>query len=343
MKFCVYGAGNTGHALSAYLASKGADFVLYTRDPQKAETLRQHGLESAGAIAGHFAIEASADLEKLIPEVDYILVMTTANAHKDAAARLKPLLRQGQKVLIFNSNWGAFEFMQILGQDVRSKQLTVAETAAQLFVGNLTEPGKVTMNVKSSVSISATEPSKTAGLIDALRNVFPQFLPAESIIATTLSSTNPVIHVPISILNLVRIENRQPFLFYGEGVSGKAVENILHIDAERVALGRALGCHVDDVLTAINSFWEVKHDNLFDALTKNTTYLKTQGPASLSHRYFTEDVPYGIAPIAKIGKLFGLATPYTDRLLDYLKSLMGGKLELDAMYFAKEDFASLVP
>jgi opine dehydrogenase len=56
--------------------------------------------------------------------------MTAANAYRDAATKLKPYLRHNQKLLIFNSNWGVFEFMQVLGNDIQTKNLTVAETAA---------------------------------------------------------------------------------------------------------------------------------------------------------------------------------------------------------------------
>ena len=341
MKILVYGAGNTGHALSAYLASKGADFVLYTRDPEKAALINQKGLSSEGAVNGHFEVKASADLAAIVPEADLIIVMTAANAHREAAQKMKPLLRQNQRILISNSNWGAYEFRQVLGDDIEAKNLTVAEMAAQLFVGTSPEPGKVTMNVKSSVYVSATDPSKTAAMLDRMKEFFPQFAPGSSIVETSLSSTNPLIHVPISLMNMARIENAEQFLFYAEGASHKSVDYILGIDKERVAVGKALGCHVDDVLTAINSFWEIKHDNLFDALTLNQTYRKTVGPKSLAHRYFTEDIPYGIVPISRIGKLYGVETPFSDALLEFINLTMGGELDLDAMQFSKEDFSFL--
>lgn len=342
MKLCIYGAGNTGHAISAYLASKSADFVLYTRNPKKAAVINEYGLESSGSVNGHFAVKASANLAEIIPNTDIILIMTDATAHRDAASKLKPLLRDNQKLLIFNSNWGAYEFTQTLGEDVHAKCLTIAETAAQLFVGSSAEPGKVSMSVKSSISTSATDPSKTDAFLQELQTIFPQLTRANSVLETSLSSTNPIIHVPIALMNLARIENQQAFRFYAEGCSRKAVEYILGIDAERLALGKALACRVTDVLTIINSFWEIKHDNLFDALTLNKTYQNTVGPKSLDHRYFTEDIPYGIAPIAGIGRLFGVPTPYTDALLDNAKLIFGGALELDALQFTKADIKSLI-
>lgn len=39
MKLTVIGAGNTGHAVTAYLMDKDVETTLYTRDPEKAQSL----------------------------------------------------------------------------------------------------------------------------------------------------------------------------------------------------------------------------------------------------------------------------------------------------------------
>ncbi len=338
MKICIIGAGNTGQAVAVYLKASGVDCILNTRSEEKAATINSHGITSAGAITGRFMIPATVDLNQAVNGADLILLMTIASAHKEVAERLKPLLVQGQKILIFNSNWGAFEFKQVLGSDIEKKNLTVAETSAQLFLSSSQEVGHIVMQVKQQVGICATDPDKTQPLLDATRAIFPQFQKSSSIIETTMSSTNPVIHVPITLLNLARVENAQHFMFYGEGVSYAAVSLILNIDKERVAVARALGCQIPDVLTGINSFWEVKHDNLYDALTKNQSYTRAVGPKSINHRFITEDAPYGIFPIAEIGDLLGVDTPYTDALIDLLRHTIDSALLNGGVNFHKEDF-----
>lgn len=339
MKFAIIGAGNTGHAISAYLASKNAEVTLYTRDPAKAKLICAKGITSEGGVNGTFPVKATADLADAVNDVEYIIIMTRANAHREIAVNLKPLISSGQTVIVFNSNWGALEFVQVLKEDVTCRNLTIAETSAQLFIANSPEPGVVRMNVKAEVGIAASDISKTAGLVETLSGFFPQFKVARSIIETTMATTNPVIHVPITIFNACRVENAQPFLFYTEGVSHKAIDLILKIDQERIAVAKALGFKIDDVLTGINSFWPIKYDNLFDALTKNESYQKTVGPKSLDHRFITEDVPFGIAPISRVGKLYKIPTPYTDALLNYLEHVLPRAFVECKLSFSKEDFS----
>jgi len=338
MKFTVIGGGNTGQAAAAYLSSKGGECVLNTRDERKADIINRNGITAEGVINGNFKVNATTSIGEAVAGSGLILVMTTANGHREVACRLKPLLAQNQKILIFNSNWGALEFKQVLGEDIQLKNLIVAETGAQLFMSSSKAIGHVHIGMKIKLSVSATEPEKTQPLLDEISQYFPQFEKASSIIETTMSTTNPVIHVPITMLNAARVENAQPFLFYGEGASKSAVNLITKLDMERVAVAKSLGCEIEDVLTGINSFWEIKHDNLFDALTKNEIYVKGMGPASLNHRYLTEDIPYGVAPIARIGKLIGIETPHTDALLNTLRCLFGTDLVDGGISFCKEDF-----
>ena len=338
MKFTIIGGGNVGQAAAAYLTSRGGECVINTRDAQKAEIINRIGITAEGVVNGNYRVNVTTDMQKAIIDSDIIIIMTIANAHKEVASRLKPFLTQNQKVLIFNSNWGAFEFKQVLGEAIQLKNLTIAETGAQLFIATSKKPGYVNVNMKSKIYVSAIDSDETQQLLDDLTEYFPQFEKADSIIETTISTTNPVIHVPIALLNAVRIENNQTFLFYGEGVSKGSINLILNLDKERIAVADALGCKIDDVLTVINSFWDIKHDNLFDALTKNSSYIKGNGPTTLNHRYLTEDVPYGIAPISKIGKLFGIETPYTDSLLALIRCVVGTELVDGGISFLKEDF-----
>ena len=338
MNFTIIGGGKTGRALAVYLTSKNEKCLIKTRDAAKAALVNEKGIEAEGALSGCFKAPMTTSMEEAAAFGDVIIIMTVANAHREVAEQLKPLLRKGQRIVVFNSNWGALEFKQVLGSLIDELELIVAETGAQLFVASAKAENHVSMTIKARTSVCATDSSKTAQLIDELKEVFPQFAPAGSIIETTMSTTNPVIHVPLTILNAARAENAQPFRFYADGASQKGVDLVVALDRERIQVAKALGCGIDDVLTGINSFWPDKYDNLFDALTKNPAYIKAAGPQLLDHRYLTEDVPFGIAPIAKIGRLFGIPTPYADAVMAFCLAVFGEELVGGGIEFRREDF-----
>jgi opine dehydrogenase len=138
-------------------------------------------------------------------------------------------------MIIFNGNWGALEAKTYYGDFLNENELTVAETQEpMLLMAKVTEIGKVNvLGIKKQISISTVNPDDADALIEDLKEVFPQLRKKSSIFETSLSSTNPVIHVPITMFNLARIEEGQDFSFYGEGVSAASIEYIEAIDREK--------------------------------------------------------------------------------------------------------------
>jgi opine dehydrogenase len=47
------------------------------------------------------------------------------------------------------------------------------------------------------------------------------------------------------------------------------------------------------------------------------------GPATLEHRYVTEDVPFGIVPLVEFGKIAGVAMPLHQSGLTLISALYG--------------------
>ena len=341
MKFSVIGAGNTGHAMAAYLVHQGAEVCLWSRNPEKAAAINSNGITATGSIEGTYPVSCTTSFKEAVSFGECLVVMTTAEVHKEFFENVKPLLSEGQKILITNANWGAFEGLTVLGEVIREKNIWVAETSSQLFVASSKEYGKVHFSLKSSILLAATDPAVTEPFVQLLKPYLPSLEPGESILMTTLCSTNPVIHVPITILNTARTENAEPYKFYGNGISPMTVDYIVKIDAERVKVARALGLEITDILAGINAFWEIKHDNLFDALHENEVYQRAMGPTTFDFRYITEDIPYGVAPVSKIGKLYGVPTPYTDALVTFASLLIGKDFLSEGVAFRKEDLDNL--
>jgi len=53
------------------------------------------------------------------------------------------------------------------------------------------------------------------------------------------------------------------------------------------------------------------------AFDKEGTVAKISGPYSVKSRYITEDLPYGLVPIKKLGQQFNVATPVIDAVIEF--------------------------
>lgn len=338
MKITVIGAGNIGTATCVYLLDRGCDVSLFTRDSKKAMHLNLNGIISEGKITGHYNLKAYDCYEEALRNSDYILITTLANDHLDVFKSIQPYLKKGQRIIVFNGNWGAFEAKNYYKEFLAEEKIVVAETSAMLLMGNVSELGRVNiLGIKNEVNISTVVPEDVDTVIFELSEIFPQLKKSFNIFETSLSSTNPIIHVPISIFNLARIDEGHDFSFYGQGVSKSTIEYIEAIDHERITLANNLGIFCPNILSSINGFFDIKHDNLYDALNKNQTYISGKAPKKLSHRYLTEDIPYGLVPIVKLGRILGINTEYSEAIVSLASLVMNIDFMKGGVNISKEN------
>ena len=112
--------------------------------------------------------------------------------HKSSANLLKGLLRENQRIIVFNGNWGATEFVHYLGNEIYAEKIIVAETGAQIFASPLNELGKCFLkSMKKKVTLGSFPCNAVEGLIEELKELFPQFSAVSNVLETTLNMSNP--------------------------------------------------------------------------------------------------------------------------------------------------------
>lgn len=342
MKITIIGAGNTGYAAAAYFSNLKHDVTLYTRSSAKAKEIEKVGIKSINKIEGIFDIRATCNIEEAVVDADYLMIFTKANHHSDVFEKLKGGLEKNQKILIFNGNWGAYECLTILGDEISEKGLYIGEVSSMPFIANSNKIGHVEiLGIKEHIDISLYPGSlNKKSFMEGIRLFFNNVSIRKSILETTLMSTNPYIHVPIVLFNIVRIENGHDFKFYGEGTSDKCIEYIENIDSERQLIGSLLGLELPSILDSINSFWEIKYENLIDALKNN--YPTSKAPKFLEHRYIEEDIPYGLVPVAKLGRKLGVDTPYLEKLISVMSLYTNKDFENDSVIIDMNKIKELI-
>lgn len=326
MKVSIIGAGNTGLALAVHLLARGHEPLLYTRDSGKEQTFNAHDLTVTGELAGSYRIPTTTDMARIVRHGEVTVVCTWANAHRSvfealyatAASESRPV-----NLLVFNGNWGALEAL-----DVRRSANPDGDGPREAFRGDICESAGMpyvalhdglTLHI-GAIKTSITVASALAGpAVDGparalLEDLYAQVEYAGSVFETSLSAPNPIIHAPVCLLNMTKIEQGVTFHMLTDGFTERTERLVGCIDRERHALARALGVAYTPIVRQLNGFWGSDYPTLRELFRSSPVYRGVLGPASVGHRFIQEDVPYGVAPLVSLGRLLGVPTP-TDAML----------------------------
>lgn len=317
----ILGCGRTAQAMCAYLAEKNVPVTIWGKNTETIEAISKNGISVTGCREGNYRPITTTNLAEAVESSELLIVMTTSNGHLPIAKALKGLLKSKQCILIFNGNWGAYEFFTELEKEIKQKEIILAETGSMIFLADYVDDTVHIKSIKNEISVASIPKESISDFIGECKDLFPQFVPERNIASTSINNSNPVIHVPISLFNISRIENGEDYTFYGKAASRSIIDYIVQIDKERCNVAKRIGANPKTCLEIINSFWPQKYDNLFDALKNNSSYQTGKGPRTLDHRYICEDIPYGIAPIAALGRQYDIETPYIDALLTIAEGL----------------------
>lgn len=323
MQFTILGMGRTGHTMACYLLSKGQKVKVWDRNRAKLNNIKQNGIQVTGVLEGHFNPETYENINDAIQGSKYILVHTVATGHKPVAELLRDKLEQGQVIIVLNCNWGAWEFSQVLESEVKEKNIVIGETNGIFLMSPWVKNNQCFLKTEKKHIGFATIPAVAAKKIcHDLQKVFPQFNPLPNVLTTSLTATNPVIHVPINLFNLSAIEKHQEFLIYKDGATLLSVSLVEKVDQERLEVLKKIGIEGESTQKILETSWGQHFDNLLQLLKGVKSYQVAKGPDSFEHRHFTEDIPFGLVPIQKLGQKYNVSTPTIDMLINTYTTIL---------------------
>lgn len=317
MKFTIIGAGNGGQSMAAHLTLLNHEVVLYDIQTELIEKIQKNGgIKTEGVLEGFANITATTDLEFAMSNCEAIMVTTTGTAHKSVARSIAPYIKDNQIIMIFPGYWGALEFRKIFNQVGMDKKVYVAETESLIYACRYIQPGHVNIRgIKNHLEFATLPAIDAAFVKEKLNDAFPQLVPTDSVLTTTLNNLNPQFHVPIALLNTGRIESEGEFRFYPDGATPSVVNVIEAVENERLEIGKKLNINLSTCQELLNRFYDVDEENIYDALQNNPAYKSGKAPSTLNYRYITEDIPYGLHPMVKLGEKLGIETPASNLLI----------------------------
>ncbi|MGE5261757.1 MAG: NAD/NADP octopine/nopaline dehydrogenase family protein [Acidobacteriota bacterium] len=326
-RIAVLGAGNGAHAFAGDLALRGYPVRLYSKFANEIAGLQAAGgVTCEGAVAGFGALElASSDIAPVVADADFIFVVVPATVHAFIAEACAPYLRDGQ-VIVLNPGrtGGALEFRHVLARSSTQVRVLVAETQTLLYTCRLSGAARVRISsVKHQVTLAAFPAHDTPAVLARLDSLYPQFVPAASVLETGLDNIGAMFHPATTILSTGRIESGVPFEFYCE-MTPSIAHYIEVMDAERLAVAHAFGVKVQSACEWLASSYDgIAGDTLHDRICSNAAYRGIAAPRTLDTRYIWEDVPTGLVPMVALGRVAGVGMPACAGLVDVACALHG--------------------
>jgi opine dehydrogenase len=309
--------------MAAHLALKGFPVSLYNRTPENISVIKARGgIELTSFEGGPHGfgelVLATSDMAEALDNADVVMVVVPSTAHADIARVVAPHLQNGQ-IVVMNPGrtGGALEFAQSLRMRGCEVDVTIAETETLIYASRSEGPALAKIfGIKESVPIAALPATRTPKILRVFSEVYPQFIDGVSVLHTGLNNMGAIFHPALTLLNAARIESTGgEFQFYIDGVSRSVARLLEVLDRERVTVASALGIRARTALEWLNMAYNATGTDLYEAIYNQSGYYGIQAPATLNHRYITEDIPMSLVPIAALGQRYGVSVRGMDSII----------------------------
>ncbi len=323
-RYTVIGAGNGGKAMAAHLAIMGFEVTLYNRSLENIAAIQARGgitLQSQDPTcpSGFGRLSCvTTDMKVAIENCDIAMVVTPAYAHYGIAGEAAPYLQTGQIVVLNpGRTLGAIEFNQVLDQAGCKNGVIVAETQTLIYASRSDGPTQARIfRIKDAVPLAALPATETHTVLEKLESAYPQFIDGGDVLQTGINNIGAIFHPTISIFNAGWIEATSgEFQFYLDGVTPTVARLMEVMDRERVTVAAAVGVQAVTAREWLKMAYNAEGENLHEAIHNNPGYRGINAPATLSHRYITEDIPMSLVPIASLGNHYGVSVRGMESLI----------------------------
>jgi opine dehydrogenase len=328
----IIGAGNGGYAAAAHLAHRGFDIRLYGRSRATTEPLSAiGGIEYEGALGEGFAPLSliTNDPGAAMAGADLVLIMAPTHAHEDVARAIAPHLAPEQ--LVMASPGHTLLLIPNAIRKAGGRLGLYCDSSSLPFICRKSAPARINITRAARILYFAAFPGqKVAAAADHVRRVFPHIEPTPSLLHTVFPYTNAIHHPPALLLNVGRVESTGgDYHHYYDGITPSVGRLIDALDAERLAVAAALGVRIEPLP---QFFFRMGYTNAvgrdggtaYDVFHNSEPNRWIKAPATIDHRFLNEDVPYGLAAIAELGRVAQVATSCADAVIE-IASIVAGR------------------
>jgi opine dehydrogenase len=328
----VIGAGNVGCALAADLGLRGVEVRLFNRSPGRLAAIADAGgITVTGETEGLAAPALlTGSLEEAADGAAVVAVTVPTASLPAYAAALARATADGQLIWLNPGHSGGALYLAAELARAGRGERTICQLTTASHISRLTGPAAVRLFLRSPASVAALPASHLQECHRRLDALLPgQFGLAESVLEADLANLNAILHPPGMVCNAGWIQaTAGQFGFYAEG-SGPAVARVMDaIDAERLALARALGVRAVPFTELFRQLGfttggQGRAGSAYHAIQRSELIRPIQSPPRLDHRYLHEDVGWGLVPWMHLAAAAGSPAP-TITALTHLAGVING-------------------
>ncbi|MGH8618663.1 MAG: NAD/NADP octopine/nopaline dehydrogenase family protein [Burkholderiales bacterium] len=323
MRVAILGAGNIGLATAALLAHSGHVVTVWSPSGRGTAALAAGELVCTGAVNARVKVAVAASAGAALEGAEAAFLCAPAYAHPAIIAAAVPHLRAAQTVVIMPA--GPLSPLLLAG---RCKPVGLATTVMTARRGAGAEVNIPT--IRDRLDLAALPARDSAAARTLLQALFgDRFGLQDNLLGIALSNVNPVVHVPLMLGNLSRVDRAERWPQY-DNLTPSVAAMIEAVDAERLAVARAFGLAVPSVEDHFARSFGVPHGRLADmAAAVHAQRGGPPGPVALEDRYLVEDIPYGLAFYATLARIAGVGAPVTAACIALAEAALGRPLAAD--------------
>ena len=334
MKVTVIGSGNGGLAVAFDWAQHGHRVRLYAQaeHADNIEAVQANGgISSEGILEGFTPmVYCGTDIAQAMEGAEAVFVVGPAFATEDFGRDMAPHLRPGMVVVICpGSCAGALAFKRAAGLSLHDQSVIVGETSTLPYAARADGLGTVHIFHKFDTGLFAAAVPKSGNLrlLEVIRDVYPLIQEAVTIFQTTLQNGNPVIHPAVTLMNAGLLERTGgDFYFYEEGITASVGRVMEAVDAERLAIAKALGVTIlsEPDLGVRQGY--MTQSNYTTGYSKAPGFLGIKAPNRIDSRYLSEDVGFTMVFFSDLATRLHVPSPVMDAIIEIASVVLGRDL-----------------
>jgi len=354
----IVGGGSSAHVLIPFLSGAGFDVNILTRKPKEWSRKVDVQLHS---IHGELQEEFSGSLTKIsdnpaevIPQASFVILCMPVSKYHFALHGLAPHLAKDREVFV-GTIYGQAGFNWMVDEIKRKFDLNNITTFAIgliPWICRVIEYGKVgvTYGCKELNVVAVSPPNRFSELNDRLlKNICERWLKkgsfrqAANFLSLTLSVDNQIIH-PSRCYGLFlkyhgKWANKEDIPYFYRDYDQKSADLLQELDADFSKIRDAIKAkypqrdfqYMLDYLRLERLSYQSKNTDIRESFTTSLTLGAIKPPTiqlesgewiiDKDHRFFTDDIHYGLCIAKWIADQLALDVPTIDSIIDWAQQL----------------------